>query len=103
MSGIISVKWRIMNNLSLREYLIILCAVSYTLGILTFGIWIERSGEERHREAVIEQEIAAALESQYNLTCGENDLIESIKKLSDNGIHMESYDMWLNIERDGDE
>ena len=74
-----------------------------TVAILIFcaGIWIGATINGRHSEAYrrvsIDNAISVALTSSQGLSCKDNEIIEAIKGLAQNGAHIESFSLHLDM------
>lgn len=69
------------------------CFLIYTTARMTLNI------ANRNQDAVVEKAVREALEnaSEPALTCVENRLIENVKTMAENGVHLKGYKVKIEI------
>ena len=73
------------------------------VAILVFcaGIWVGATVSGRHSEAYrqvsIDNAVSVALTSSQGLSCKDNEIIEAIRGLAENGAHIQGFSLRLDM------
>jgi len=69
--------------------------------IFGVGIWlgatINRRHSEAYRQVSMDNAVSVALTSSQGLSCKDSEIIEAIRGLAENGAHIESFSLHLDM------
>jgi len=63
------------------------------------GSSVASHAELKYREMAISNAVEAIEETRVPLTCKDNHIIEAVKRMAENGIHVKGYELWLDVNK----
>ena len=81
--------------------------VGIAVMIFSFGIWlgamITTNRTDQFRQTAVNNAVAAAMMNvpETTLRCDDNEVIDAIKRLADNGAHIGRYDIIIEFSNEG--
>ena len=67
------------------------------LGAFYMGCTMTATISKRNQQIAIANAVSAALESTTPLNCKDNEMLETVKQLAENGMHVDGYQLHLKI------
>lgn len=85
----------------------VIISAAVGISIFVLGIWcgasISTAHADREREVAIKNAVSFALETSATpLNCKDNEIIQAVRALAENGAHVKGFSLWLDISNTGE-